>query len=373
MTSRTRLRHSIVALAGAAVVALVALTSHTVVAQAPPDDSTTATPPDPSTPDTTIPDDTGIVHSWAVAPGDGTQASGQRPNLSYELEPGGQVDDFVTLFNFGNVPLTFAVYATDAFNNDDGTFNLLAGDKPPVDVGSWVTMPINSVTVPAGKQASFPISIHVPIDARPGDHVGAVLASSTAFGTGPDNATITLDRRTGTRLYVRVAGQLHPELSVENLSTSYSSDINPAGGTAEVSYRIVNRGNVRLAGTQQVSMSGPFGLLETSLDAEEIPELLPGESMDVTRRLDGVPASGVLQTHVDLEPQSPGGDEFAPAETSSTMVALPYTDIAVLLMLILGGLAWRAYKRHRESSAVQVIGPPTGEVVEAEVVEHQPS
>jgi hypothetical protein len=94
----------------------------------------------------------------------------------------------------------------------------------------------------------------------------------------------------------------------------------------------------------------------------------------VARTLDGVPARGVLETHVDLQPQSPaGGDELESAGTSSSMVALPYTVIAALLMLILGGLAWRAYKRHRDSSVVEVIAPPIGEVVEAEVVEHQPS
>jgi hypothetical protein len=369
MTRSARIRQSIAALTGAAIVALV---SHTVGAQEPPDDSSTA-PPDTTAPETTVPNDTGIVHSWAIAPGDGTQAAGQRPNLSYELPPGGSVDDFVTLFNFSNVPLTFAVYATDAFNNDDGSFNLLAGAEEPTDVGSWVTLPIDAVTVPAGKQASFPISIHVPVDARPGDHVGAVLASSTAFGTGPENAVITLDRRTGTRLYVRVAGELHPELGVENLETSYAAAANPVGGSAEVSYTIANRGNVRLAGTHQVSVAGPFGLLRASLEEEAIPELLPGESMEVTRTIDDAPATGVLIADVDVQPESPaGGDELEPSGSSSSMVALPYTLLALVLILILGTFAYRAYKRHRNATPdVELIEPPAGEVLDADVVEHQ--
>lgn len=357
-------------LAGAA---MVVVTAPAAIAQTPPDDSATSPEPSETVPDT-VPDDTGIVDSWALAPGDANQTGGQRPNLSYELSPGGEVKDNVTVYNLGTEQLTFAVYATDAFNNDDGSFNLLAGDDKPTDVGTWVTMPVNIVAVPAGKAATIPIEVHVPIDARPGDHVGAIVASSPTVGSGQDNATITLDRRTGTRLYVRVAGQLHPELAVEDLSTTYGSSANPAGGSADIKYRIVNRGNVRLEGKQKVSVSGPLGLLEKSAATADIPELLPGESMEVEETIDGVPATGVLMTHVDIEPASPaGGDALEPTKHTSSIMALPYTVIAALLVLILALLARRAFRRHRDADIAELIDSPRGEVVEAEVVEHQGS
>jgi hypothetical protein len=234
-------------------------------------------------------------------------------------------------------------------------------------------MPLDSITVPPGKMATIPISIHVPVDARPGDHVGAVLASSATIGTGPEQATITLDRRAGSRIYVRVDGPLHPELAVENLETSYDASANPVGGAAEVTYTIANRGNVRLAGTQQVSVAGPLGLLRKSLPEAEIPELLPGETMNVTQKIESAPATGVLVADVDLHPTSPaGGDELEATGSSSSMVALPYTLIALVLLLILGTFAWRAYKRHRNAAPdVELIEPPAGEVLDAEVVEHQ--
>ncbi len=323
---------------------------------APTDGAPTTEAPAPETgtdelvPGLPVPDDTaGVVHSWAIAPGDGSVAAGERPNLTYEVSPGGRIDDVVTLFNFSNVDLTFAVYATDGFNNDDGSFNLLPADEAPTDVGTWVTLPLDSITVPAGKQATFPIAVDVPVDASPGDHVGALLATSTAFGTGPDNAVITLDRRTGTRLNVRVAGQLRSELTVEDLDVSYDAAPNPLAGAAEVTFTIVNRGNVRMAGRETVSVAGPFGLFRTSLAPVDIPELLPGERIEVTRQLDDVTATGLLFAKVELELRSPvgGGDDLAPYSRSGSTAAIPYAVVAILLVLIFAGLARRAYRRHQ--------------------------
>lgn len=329
----------------------------------------TLPPSDELTPGLPVPDDAGVVHSWALAPGDGSTLAGERPNLAYEVAPGGQVDDVVTLYNFSNVPLTFGIYATDAFNNDDGSFNLLAAAELPTDVGTWVTMPVDSITVPAGKQATFPITIKVPVDASPGDHVGALLASSSAVGTGLDNAIVTLDRRTGTRLYVRVSGQLRSELAVEDLKTDYDSAANPLGGGAQVSFRIVNRGNVRLAGTQQVSVAGPLGVLRESLAVEDIPELLPGESIEVAKSFDDVAATGLMFAKVELSPRSPvGNDELESSARSASTRAVPYTVLAALLLLILARLARRAYVRHR-NSVVAVDASGTVVIVPDEVID----
>lgn len=311
---------------------------------------------DRATTTTTVPDDTGIVHSWALVPGDGTLEAGQRPHFTYDLPPGGETEDVVTLFNYSNVQLTFDVYATDAFNNDDGSFDLLAGDQEPTDVGAWFDLGLDGVTVPPGSQATFPVTVRVPVDARPGDHAGAVLAASEAQGTGPDGRVINLDRRTGARVYLRVAGALEPELAVEDLSTSYAPALNPADGRAEVSYRIVNRGNVRLAARHRVSVGGPFGLLRRTTDTEEVAELLPGESIEYTRTIDDVAATGLAFTEVDLEPMPVGGgddEELEPVDRSSFVFAVPFTVLAVLIAAGLAAYARRSYLRHRRELVVE--------------------
>ncbi|MDP1818336.1 MAG: DUF916 domain-containing protein [Acidimicrobiales bacterium] len=298
------------------------------------------------------------VHSWALAPAGSTDPgeAGNRPNLSYELEPGAEVSDAVTLFNYSNIQLTFAVYPTDAFNNEDGQFDLLATGEEPEDLGSWITLPQGNVTVPPQSQATMPISVRVPATARPGDHAGAILASSSAASTAPDGKVITLDRRTGTRVYVRVAGPLEPELAIENVSANYSPSLNPLGGTAKVLYRIQNRGNVRLSGAHSVSIAGPLGLFEQHVDAEELTELLPGEGVTLEATFDDVPASAVAFAKVRLDPASGGGaEELASVSRRGMVLAPPITLLLLALATWLALRARRAYRRHqREDRALGV-------------------
>lgn len=307
-----------------------------------------------------------IVQSWALFPtgSDDPDQPSNRPNLSYEVPAGETIEDSVTVANYGSVPLTLRIYASDAFNNPEGGFDVLSGDEVPTGAGSWVSVLTEFVTVPAGTQSIVPITITVPIDASPGDHVGAVLASLRVPGTAPDGNTVTLDQRTGTRLYMRVDGPLNPELAVENLQTDYNPTANPLSGSADVSYRIVNRGNVRLQGTQQLSVGGPFGIGRTTLPAEDIPELLPGEGYDVTATVEGVPATVAAFTEVTLTPEALGPDvgELSESKGTSISLALPVTVLAILLAL---GLAWyarRAYLRHRREGTPPS-GPPRGDTL----------
>lgn len=291
------------------------------------------------------------VQSWALSPA-GTSSDPNQPNnrseLSYELDPGAVVEDAVTLFNYGNVQLNFEVYATDAFNNDTGQFDLLPGDQPPDDVGSWITLPTRVITVAAGMQVTLPITVRVPDDAKPGDHAGAVVAASKALGTGPDGKTVTVDRRTGSRVYIRVGGPVHPELAIEDVNTTYEPSINPLGGTAKVSYTIRNRGNVRLGGSHHVDVSGPFGLFGKGSKAQDLPELLPGEAVTIHESFSGVPALVLERTKVHLDPAP---TDLPASSRGGTALAPPLTLIFLALATWLALRSRRAYRRHREDGA----------------------
>ena len=315
---------------------------------------------DPVVPGQAVPEGAGEVHSWTLAPAGSTDPgeAGNRPNLSYEVDPGAVLDDAVTLYNFSNVQLTFRVYATDGRNNEDGQFDLLPGDEAPTMVGTWITLPQAQVTVPAGRQVTMPITVRVPEDADPGDYAGAILATSEAVGTGEDGKVITLDRRTGTRVYVRVAGALRPELAIENVETRYRPALNPLGGTATVTYRIQNRGNVRMSGAHSVAISGPFGMAERRIAAADFPELLPGESFDVKASFDDVPAAVVATATVRLDPAAGAGSEEQSAITRQGMAfAPPLTIILLTMALALGLRARAAYRRHRREAQVAEVQP----------------
>lgn len=290
-----------------------------------------------------------VVQSWALSPAApaNPDEGGNRPELSYESAPGEVIDDAVTLFNFGTEQMTFHVYATDAFNNDVGNFDLLPRGEQPTDVGSWVKVAQDLVTVPAGKQVTIPIIITVPAQATAGDHVGAVLASSETPGTGPNGEAVVLDRRTGTRLYLRVKGDILPAVAVTGVDASYHHSLNAFGGSATVSFRLENRGNVRLTGKGTVSVSGPFGIGDTTVSIPEVPELLPGEHVDLSVDVKGVPALFLDSTTVRFTAEGLAGDVAAvSAEGTTSTFAPPVALLLMLLLLILALLLLRRVRAH---------------------------
>jgi len=326
-----------------------------VTKPAPP--TTRVLPTDPNLP-------RAVVNSWALSP-TGAKAGepGTRPNLSYELAAGAQVKDSVTLFNYSNVQLTFRIYGTDAFNNVDGQFDLLTGDQAPVDAGAWVTLPQENITVPALASASLPITVAVPPDARPGDHGAAVLAASQAEGTGPDGKIITLDRRTGSRLYIRVAGPLDPGLDVSRYHGTYHPALNPLRGSLDVTYTVRNRGNVRLAAKQRLALRAVAGLGLDQSTPVDLPELLPGNSVTLHATFEGVPATVLLLTRISLIPigakDAVNPDVKATSRTGRTL-AVPWTLVALMLTTGLGLYARKAYSRHQDAETVGGATGPAG-------------
>jgi hypothetical protein len=321
---------------------------------------------------------TPTVDSWAVSPtgADPSQPS-TRPNLSYEVGPGTSVEDSVTLWNYGTTELAFRVYATDAFNNTSGSFDLLAGDKAPADVGAWVTgLPTEVLAVPARRRLDLPFKLTVPSTARAGDHAGAILASTIVEGRGEDGKIVRLDRRTGTRLYLRVAGALHPSLTVEDVHAAYRASPNPFGGGTTYTYTIRNTGNVRLGAHQKVQLKNPFGKRMKEETPPDLIEILPGNAVTVTARprprhpsprspqvahtFRGVTAALRVVSEVTVTPFAvgqPGAATATPVARSGHAWAIPWSVIAAIVLAFAG---WWGSKRYQQRRVAHPTPAPPG-------------
>lgn len=320
--------------------------------------SASAPEPEPGDePDPTDVDDGAVVHSFALLPASENDQLGSRTNFSYSAGAGSVVEDAVTVLNLGNEGLPFRLYATDAFNNESGDFSLLPGDDVPTGVGSWVEFEQETFFLPPGSQVTIEFTMLVPDAAAAGDHSGAILVSSPTVARGEQQEQVTVDRRVGSRLFVRVDGAVEPQLAIENVASSYDHSANPFSGSQTVDFRIENRGNVRLSGAYEVGVAGPLGIGRTTLVPVPFDELLPGEGFDVSVEVQDVPATFALNTVVSLVDVTQGnGGELDPVLRSSTSFAPPITLLLVVLLVVFGLVAWRAYRRHQDPPVV-VIGP----------------
>lgn len=306
-------------------------------------DPVTGAPPDGSA----DADDDEVVHSWALVPAGPRGGTSTRPDFSYSGAPGTVIEDAVTLMNLGNADLPFRLYATDAFNNDDGLFSLFTADQVPTDVGSWVDLDLDSMFLDAGREVTIPFTVTIPEDAVAGDHSGGVVASSPTVGSAGDGQSVTIDRRIATRLFVRVIGPVEPVLAVTDVRTRYRHAADPLSGSASVAFRIENRGNVRLRGESSVTVEGPLGQGRREGVVVEFDELLPGEGFDATVVVEDVPALFLLRTTVEVNGvELAGGEEIGAISRTARDFAPPVTLLLVLLVVLFSIVGWRSYRRH---------------------------
>jgi hypothetical protein len=310
--------------------------------------------------------------TWAVQPStkDGPD---RRSSFTYtNLKPGTIVHDYVGVTNYSKTAVTFRVYASDAFNTSTGSLDLLPANEKPKDVGSWVGLGKDSVTIEPGARVNEPFTLTVPDNATPGDHTGGIIASISTTSSG-GKGNVNVDRRLAVPIYLRVAGALTPAVAIESLSASYHGTINPfGGGGTDVSYTIHNTGNARLNLSQGATLTS-FGITLGTAHPPSLTDLLPGATYRVTQHLSGVFPLGPISAKVHVDPAAPAGlpradPPLTPVSHDLGLWATPWPQLLVLAVLIglFFAIRWwiRRGKRRTESAVAAAVQKARREAAE---------
>ncbi|WBB65468.1 DUF916 domain-containing protein [Micromonospora sp. WMMD812] len=291
--------------------------------------------------------------AWTVVPSSPTGPKG-RKQFDYELAPKEQITDWISISNLGDKPITVDLYPTDAFTALDGGFALLPRSAAPSDVGTWIKLPKASTTLPAGKRSDMPFQLSVPADATPGDHVGGIIAAVTESQVGADGQRVNVERRIAARVYLRVAGPVHPAAEVTAVDLAYDNPAVPVpGGRLAVTYRIANRGNVRLSGTVRVQVTGPLGVRLATGDLVDVPELLPDSEIRLRKEFDHVVPAGSVTATVVVNARTPK-EALPTVERAASASAVPWSVVGLLgLIAVLLGYRWYL-RRARRAMALPV-------------------
>lgn len=281
--------------------------------------------------------------SWSVTPKPrGKTNPTPRNYFILEGAPGDVIKDKVRIQNRTDKPIGFRLYGADGFNTpQDGFFALREQDDDQVGVGAWLTPASSTVNIYGGYQTDVPITIRIPKNATPGDHVGGVVAMNVAVESTNEGASLDvgIQRAVAARVYLRVSGTTSPGFEVSDVNVTHDRGGLPWGGrgAGTVSYTVQNTGNVRLSPKGSVKVSGLFSHKAThdvGLD-----ELLPGQKVILTQKISGIPSAGRLEVTVDL---NAGEDLGSTADVTETLVPWPFI---VLLLILLGGLVFWVKRR----------------------------
>ena len=296
--------------------------------------------------------------TWAVAPSTSAGPDG-RTHYSYTgVQPNTVVHDYIGITNYSTRPVTFHVYGVDGVTTTTGTIGLKPAAARSTDIGGWISVERAVVTVAPHTRLNEPISLTVPDNATPGDHVGGVVASVTEATQG---GKVSRDDRVGVAMYLRVAGPLHAGFTVESVSASgYHGSPNPfAGGGTTVSYTVHNTGNVRLGANQRVRVSGLFGITFASANPNALQQVLPGGSVRVTAHVIGIFPVGPMDVHIAVTPTTvPGAPPAGTMPVASYTVGMwagPWAQLVLLIVVVALGVGiWRYLRWRRRSRAAEL-------------------
>ncbi|MFF4569252.1 WxL protein peptidoglycan domain-containing protein [Streptomyces sp. NPDC001410] len=301
---------------------------------------------------TTVPARAANNGSWSVYPVASKVAA--RPYFYLSADPGQTLTDKVAVANKTGRPLTFRLYAADAYNTArDGGFAVRTLKERMRGVGAWARPAKSRVTVPGHRTVTVPFTLRVPRGAEPGDHPGAIVALDERVDPGSGKLALGVQRAVGARVYLRVGGPTLSAISVEQVHISQHQPLVPGFGdsTATIGYTLRNTGNVTLDPKVELKARGLFGRTLLDRDLTGVPsELLPGQRVRLTETWHGAPQ--LDWGDITLTASAPDTRQSA----SASFFALPWLLAGLVFVagVVTGVLLVRARRgRARRSAPVR--------------------
>lgn len=96
----------------------------------------------------------------------------------FDSKPGIVVKSQVRVTNSGTATGSVSLYPVDATTGQTSGAVYLNRDDPRKDVGSWVTLGAQQLTLAPGKSQVVPFQVTIPSEVRPGQHLGGLVAEN---------------------------------------------------------------------------------------------------------------------------------------------------------------------------------------------------
>lgn len=301
--------------------------------------------------------------TWSVRPEDNDHGA-DRPNYQYDIAAGATISDALLVSNYSDEPISLAVYAADGFLNEAGQLDVLPADEESIELGAWVVLPQDEVTIEPGEGVRIPFRITVPPNAPPGDVVGAVV---TSLRTASETDGVTVDRRLGSRILLRVDGDAAPQLEIADLVIDYDGSPWPwQPGSATLTYTLRNTGNITLDGAQSATFAGPFGLGTSEATGESFPPMPPGSELERQIVLEKVSPLVLVSGELTVAGANADLDAEVLRARTFTVWAVPWLVVAAVALVVALVIVSRVRRRARRQAEDRRVAA----AVEAAIAQH---
>ncbi len=196
-------------------------------------------------------------HGIGVLPTTTKDYPSARSWFVYEAEPGTIIKDRAKISNNTNETKTLTVAALDGAVTGSGGYTLIGSKENNKDIGTWVTLEKEEVTLAPKTSVILGFTVTVPEGADVGSHPGGIVIWEQPSESSRKGKQITIVTRVAARMYLTVPGDIVRKLEVENVRHSINR------GVLYFWMTFHNKGNIQLTPETDITLRGIFGKIGT--------------------------------------------------------------------------------------------------------------
>ncbi len=232
----------------------------------------------------------------------------------YEAAPAKVIDDGIKVINNSQEERTIKVYPVDSERSSDGAFACAQAVQAKKEVGGWIKLAKEQVTLGAGATETIPFTVTVPGTLDVGEHNGCIAIEESKPPTQSTSNGIVLSFRSALRVALIVPGDIKASLTFEKVDTSIKDN------KVLVSPVVKNDGNVSVDANLHVSLLNIFGGESVKQDGQFA--VLTKDASRFNFELDPPFWGGwyTVATTADYKPLNPGTSSSS-KEQSQTITA----------------------------------------------------
>lgn len=182
-----------------------------------------------------------------------------------ELQPGESYTISARVLNLGEVEAPLVAYVANVVHPPNGGFGAAESDVEPVGVTNWVSVSVEEFVLEKGEETVITAEITVPEDATPGQHVTALVVSTSEALPIAGVEHLKQVLKSGIPVVVQVPGPIHGAFEIGSPTATRMSD------EVVIDLPIVNLGNIRVqpAGTLTIRNANqePVAEFEIAMDS----------------------------------------------------------------------------------------------------------
>ncbi len=279
-----------------------------------------------------------------------------RATIEAAADPGEVINEEIEITNLSDKEQLYYIFARDIVGVRDGNapeFAKPGQELTGFELSTWLDLPSEPITLPAGGKKNLQFTINIPDNATPGSHFGGVFVSVEPPKFREIGASVGYD--VASIVSIRISGDATVSAQIREFSTEKIIH-----GSTDVKFnvRIQNTGTVLVRPTGPLEVFNMFGRrVHTATFNDTEAGVFPGTIRDFTQSwADENPGFGRYQAVLALVYEADGGNRTIDATVSFWILPMKIIGPALIILVVLLLVSYFAVRLYVRRAVQQISG-----------------